>query len=385
MTDIRPMVRTWWRHRVDYRVLIETLELHSAVGPLKVFLGFGGLVSLLITVTLALTHGGLTGPAGVTQDVVVAVLDVSWTLRWWFLPWPREAESLLLIALADLGTTANSVMVQDRLMGAFGIVLLVTMGGYAAIFHGPRVLAVHIGWSMLAVVIIATLMVTGTGGDAQHEGDLALAVGVVLANFMVAAVVLPAMHFVHWLLRVDSLSDPLTMLLNRRGLDSQLSRFFGSCDRGDVYAVMLDLDRFKSVNDTYGHSIGDQVLVRTADCLRLAAPAGAIIARTGGEEFVVAGCLRDETIDATAERLRGGIETMQDLPVRITVSVGAAACEAAQLHDHDIEKTTRHLLRSSDAAMYRAKRLGGNAVVIADQDQTMQTPSPTRTAVSPST
>ncbi|RDI68080.1 diguanylate cyclase (GGDEF)-like protein [Nocardia pseudobrasiliensis] len=365
------MLRTWWRDRVDYDVLVETLESHAALGPVKVFLGSGGLVSLLITMLLVQVHGGLTGPAGIVQDVVVAVFDIAWTVRWWFLPLPREVESLWLVAMADLATTANSVMVRDRLLGAAGIVLLVTIGGYVAIFHGPRILALHVAWSMLAITFIATLMATGTGGFAVHEGDVALAFGVVLANFMVSAVVLPAMHFVYWLLRVDSLTDPLTLLLNRRGLDSQLAHFFGSCDRGEVYVVMLDLDRFKAVNDTFGHARGDQVLVRTADCLRAAAPAGALVARTGGEEFVVAGCLREESIESAAERLRGAIERMRDLPVPITTSVGAAAYDATRLRDHNLEKITRSLLRSSDGAMYQAKRMGGNAVVIADEDQTM--------------
>ncbi|WP_194833189.1 GGDEF domain-containing protein [Nocardia sp. XZ_19_369] len=373
MTNSRAMVRAWWRYRVDYRWLIDTLESHSALGPLKTMLGSGGIVLGLITVLALISHAGQTGTVGDVQAIVVVGLAGVWTLRWWLLPWPSEVESLLWVAGVDLAITANNVMIQDRLLGAMGCVLLVTTGGYITIFHGPQVLALHVGWSVVSIVVLAAMMVLGMPPGTGHgKGDVALGLVVVLVVLAVTVVVLPVVHFCSWLLRVDALSDPLTRLLNRRGLESHLPRFFGPRSRGGVYVVTLDLDRFKTVNDTFGHSFGDEVLIRTADCLRAAARPDAIVVRTGGEEFMVVGHLHGECIGAVAERLRHAVESMPDLPSPITASVGAAEFEPVRTYGQHPAAIHRIVFRSSDAAMYRAKQLGGNAVVIADRNDALE-------------
>ncbi|MFI5781969.1 diguanylate cyclase domain-containing protein [Nocardia sp. NPDC051570] len=365
MTDGRAMFRTWWQDRVDYPWLIETLESNSGLVWLRATIAAAGTVMLLITMVSTLSPAGQTGVVGLTQAWLTAALAAAWTMRWWLLPWPREFESIVWVAAADIAVTANNVMVQDRLLGALGVGLLVVTGSYVTIFHGPRVLAAHVAWSLLSSVLLAILLVIGKPGHAAHgTGDIALGIVVVLIMLLVTAFVLPTVQFFHWLLHLNALSDPLTGLLNRRGLDRHLEQFFGSGGRGGVYAVTLDLDRFKTVNDTFGHSVGDQVLVRTADCLRAAAPPEARVARTGGEEFVVVGWLREVTIDAVAERLRAAIETMSDLPTTVTASVGAVVFTPFGNKKWHARSTHQSLLARSDSAMYCAKQLGGNAVVI---------------------
>lgn len=367
MGEVRSIVQAWWRDRVDYRWLVDTFEARSALVPMKIMVGSGGIVMVLITTLALVSRAGQSGTLGVTQAIVAATLAGLWTLRWWLLPWPSAAESLVWVAVVDLAVTANNVMVQDRLLGALGIVLLVTTGGYVTIFHGPRILAIHIGWSVLSIVLVATLLVIGWPGHDPHAtGDVALGVGVALANIAVACVVLPTVQFSHWLLRLDALSDPLTMLLNRRGLDFHLSNLTSSTADHAVYVVLVDLDRFKSVNDSAGHSLGDEVLLRTARGLRAAVPSGAIVARTGGDEFVVVGCPGDEAVGAVAERLRGAIEAIAGLPVTITASVGAAVADPLRDADPRTGSIYRSLFRRADSAMYRAKQLGGNAVVVAE-------------------
>ncbi|MEU7143673.1 GGDEF domain-containing protein [Nocardia sp. NPDC046473] len=367
MTNSRTMVRTWWRYRVDYRWLIKTLESHSALGPLKFMVGAGGIVMGMITILALISHAGQHGAVGQAQAVLVVVMAGVWTLRWWLLPWPCELESLLWIGGVDLAITANNVMIQDRLLGAMGCVLLVITGGYITIFHSPQVLALHIGWSVLSIMALAYMMVHGVPTTNGHgKGDHALGMVAILVVLVVTGVLLPIVHFYNWLLRVDALSDPLTKLLNRRGLDSHLPRFFGRRCHEGVYVVTLDLDRFKTVNDTFGHSFGDEVLVRTAARLRTAASPDAIVVRTGGEEFMVVGHLHGADIGAVAERLRHAIETTPGLPSAITASVGAAEFEPGRQCEQHLATTPLDLFRSSDSAMYRAKQLGGNTVVIAD-------------------
>ncbi|MFI5778177.1 diguanylate cyclase domain-containing protein [Nocardia sp. NPDC051570] len=368
MSSSRSIVRAWWRDRVDYRWLLDTFESHHALGPMRIMVGFGGAVLLVITVLSALSRAGVTGTGGFVVSGLVAALAAAWAVRWWFFSWPSQAESLIWVALADIASPANCVFEQNRLYGALGAILLVVIGGYVTIFHGPRVLALHVGWSVLMVLLLSVRMVLG---DQEFGRDYALAGAVVLIMVAATVVVLPPLHFCHWLLRRDALSDPLTMLLNRRGLDYYLSRFITSGatrDSRGAYVITLDLDRFKTVNDTFGHSFGDEVLVGTADRLRGAAPSGAVLARNGGEEFVVVGHLYEESVRMIAERLRRGVEAMHDLPVRITVSVGGAISDTEQLLSQGAEQAIHKLLRRSDIAMYRAKRLGGNAVVIADPE-----------------
>lgn len=370
MADGRSMFRTWWRDPVDYRRLVETFGSQSALGGFKFMLGAGGIVMLTIAVLASIAQGDEAGPVGVVQGIVEALVAGVWTVRWWFLPWPRETESLLWIVFFDLDTAANDVLVHDRVVGVLGVVLLTAIGTYVAVFHGPRVLALHIGWTLLTSAALAALMVFGAlagEGRTTRTADLALGLAVVLVMMVVVGVMLPFMQFSHWLLRRDALSDPLTGLLNRRGLDNKLSCYLGQGRRCAAYVATLDLDRFKVVNDTFGHPFGDDVLVRTARRLAAAVDADALIARTGGEEFVVVGHLRTDPA-AVGERLRDALATMPGLPVRITASVGVAVLDPSRAEAGHTPALYRELLRGSDSAMYRAKRLGGNAVVVAAPD-----------------
>ncbi|MEC3915671.1 GGDEF domain-containing protein [Nocardia sp. CDC160] len=184
---------------------------------------------------------------------------------------------------------------------------------------------------------------------------------------VVVGVILPFVQLCHWIVRVDALSDPLTKLLNRRGLDSYLAARVGRCDRRSLYVASVDLDRFKTINDTFGHPFGDEVLVLAAQRLRDTVESDALVARTGGEEFVVVGYLRENPA-AVAEGLRAAVETTPGLPVTITASVGVALIDASQPDAEWTESSLRRLLHRADSAMYRAKHLGGNTFVITDGD-----------------
>ncbi|MFI5779906.1 diguanylate cyclase domain-containing protein [Nocardia sp. NPDC051570] len=333
------------------------------MGWTKVIVGVGGLMMSLNAVLMALTPAGVSGVIGMSTDIVAAAIGGLWALRWWLLPWPSEGESITWIALIDIVVTADSLMVHDRVLGAMGVLMLVATGTYAAVFHSPRVLAMNVGWSLLSIVILSILTVRGGG---RWQGDIALGMALVIANIALIGLVLPTMQLSHLLLRLDTVSDPLTRLLNRRGLDSQLAHYSGTYRHAADYAITLDLDRFKRVNDTYGHPFGDEVLKRTADRLRSAADSDALIARTGGEEFVIVGSARNEPPAEIAERLRTALETMSGLPVTITASLGVALFPAPGPTDR---RSRYETLRASDAAMYQAKRLGGNTVVATETAQ----------------
>ena len=168
-----------------------------------------------------------------------------------------------------------------------------------------------------------------------------------------------------------AITDPLTGLHNRRYALAHLDRIAARArETGRRYAVMvLDLDRFKSVNDTWGHAAGDAVLEAVAGRLRHNLRPTDLVARIGGEEFLIA--LPDATIGTarlTAERLcRVIAETPVDLPdgrgaVEVTASVGLAL--GPELSSDDAEAPARDTLGRADAALLAAKSEGRNQVML---------------------
>jgi diguanylate cyclase (GGDEF)-like protein/PAS domain S-box-containing protein len=168
-------------------------------------------------------------------------------------------------------------------------------------------------------------------------------------------------------LRTQSVRDALTGLYNRRFLEETLEREIRRAARSDqsLGILMLDLDHFKSFNDTYGHEAGDAVLRETGACLVKNIRAEDFVCRFGGEEFVVIlPTAAVEAARARAERLRSKIKELTVLHQgkslgMITVSVGVAAFPV-------YGGSPKELLASADAALYRAKREGRDRVVIAE-------------------
>ncbi len=160
--------------------------------------------------------------------------------------------------------------------------------------------------------------------------------------------------------------DPLTNLPNRRQLFQYLSdRITQATDAGERLAVLfLDLDNFKTVNDSLGHEFGDRVLTEIGDRLRQLTGDGGFIARLGGDEFTLvfpfSGSLSE--IEARAGQLVSRFQ--QPLHVdRRDVAVGVS-CGAAVFPDHGGDAAS--LLRAADAALFRAKELGRNRLCIYD-------------------
>ncbi|HVU06042.1 MAG TPA: diguanylate cyclase [Polyangiaceae bacterium] len=167
-------------------------------------------------------------------------------------------------------------------------------------------------------------------------------------------------------------TDPLTGLPNRRSFEEAVKRDFARALRNGtaVALVMVDVDHFKKVNDTFGHATGDQVLRAVADVLRSALRTGDIPARFGGEEFVA--ILPGSDADGgrtVAERIRA-LLAAHDMPgpngaFRVTASVGVASASGAACRDAEAA-----VLARADAALYEAKRSGRNRVVVAQTAQT---------------
>jgi len=154
--------------------------------------------------------------------------------------------------------------------------------------------------------------------------------------------------------------DPMTNLYNRRYLHDVSKTLFNISQREKraFSILMIDIDRFKSINDLYGHIIGDSVIQFLADIFRDLIRTSDIAIRFGGEEFII--LLPNTEVEGAyeiASKIKSTVENQRTI-VSFTVSIGVSKCNCVE--DVDINK----LLRKVDEALYEAKRDGRNRVVI---------------------
>lgn len=168
-------------------------------------------------------------------------------------------------------------------------------------------------------------------------------------------------------LREQAIRDPLTNLFNRRYLEETLERELARAAREQysICVIMIDLDHFKRINDTYGHEAGDHLLKALAATLSEQSRRGDFVCRYGGEEFVIVmPNISIETAYERAERLRNTLNSLS-LPygyysLSVTISMGIAC--------YPVNGQTREaILRAADQAMYAAKEAGRDHILSYDQ------------------
>jgi diguanylate cyclase (GGDEF)-like protein len=156
--------------------------------------------------------------------------------------------------------------------------------------------------------------------------------------------------------------DPLTGLPNRRTITERIGEVLDDGPTTPVAVLFIDVDRFKLVNDLYGHEVGDRVLVEVADRLREAIGDGDEVARLGGDEFLVLTRRTGPAVVDLGERIAAEVGPSIDVGHRtlpMSVSIGVATRRAAE--------APARLVANADAAMYRAKQAGRAATVHYDE------------------
>ncbi|QPJ65186.1 MAG: sensor domain-containing diguanylate cyclase [Candidatus Nitrohelix vancouverensis] len=165
--------------------------------------------------------------------------------------------------------------------------------------------------------------------------------------------------------QIDAVTDGLTGLTNRQQMAVLLDKEMERCLRysSTLSVIMLDVDYFKKVNDTYGHQVGDDVLMVLSDMLKRVCRSNDVAARYGGEEFLMA---LPETPEKgalqIAERIRSEMERYEfqagELKFQVTISCGVASFDSKDLNSVDA------LIKVADSALYRAKESGRNRIVL---------------------
>jgi diguanylate cyclase (GGDEF)-like protein len=314
-------------------------------------------ISLLYTAGATLGLAVLLLPHPATFDVtgIAAVAIVSLGVAAFAqalrpLSWP------LLHAGVALGTALITAAIElsGELHGAYAFYYL-WVAMFAAYFFSRRALATHL--ALIALVYGGVILVSG-GPDEWGTGWM-----LTIGSLTVVAVLVRALRE-----RVERLlvqlskaadTDVLTGLLNRRGFNRRLREELQRAGRGEhaLALVVADLDRFKALNDRFGHPAGDEALRRVSALLGDAKRDSDTMARIGGEEFALVLPYTDRAgSQAMAERIRTTIraEFAED-GVALTASFGIAVYP-------DDGDTQDLLMRAADAALYAAKDLGRDRI-----------------------
>ncbi|MGE2836203.1 GGDEF domain-containing protein [Mycobacterium sp. SMC-4] len=347
-------ISRWWRQPDHFDWLSGYLQARGMARPMRRMMAVVAASLTLVPIN------ALWGPASVDNWFTVALALVAaaagltlaalWTKRW-----PNRLESIIFAAIGSITITVGCLWQAEPLIGLMSCTALAVSGGYIAFFHTPRYMLVNFVVAVAAGSWLA-YRVAETGGAVLALTGFFLVLELNIGVPFAIQVVVRALGTD--LLRSDR--DPLTGLLNRRAFtDAVVGRLLAHGGRSYLAVALLDLDRFKSINDVYGHAGGDEALVEVAAALTSACPETALVCRMGGEEFLVADIVKTEEPTLWAQRLCAAVESIS---YSVTASVGTATAALHNVSVDDAQQTFHRLVREADIAMYSAKRRGGNRV-----------------------
>ncbi len=343
------------RHADQYDWISIYLHDRGEQGLWRTLISTSTLVLAASTALMIKSPQGPRGPVPITVCVVAAAVALAAAVPF-LLHWPTRRQSLLFSFASTVTIAAAALSYSNAYVGLMGCATFAVIGGFVAYFHTVREVLANGAVAAGCVVVLAWRLVASTG-------DIYLAAAA-LAIVATLNVGLPfGLLSLAQTLRVDLRSsgrDPLTGLHNRRSFHQSAYELIMRHDPpgSDLLVIVIDLDRFKKLNDAAGHAAGDAALIRISGALADNCGFSAIIGRSGGEEFVIADVDHPDPREVLAERLR---QAIAELPVPVTASIGTASA-SLDSGSHRNLRLLDDLIEAADAAMYSAKRAGGNQV-----------------------
>ncbi|WP_157997744.1 GGDEF domain-containing protein [Mycobacteroides stephanolepidis] len=299
---------------------------------------------------------GPQGPLWRSLDVIVGAIGIFWMLRWWFGPLPTQLVSAIFATTSIAAICVGSFADSDKVTGICWMSALAVAAVYIGAFHGARLFALY--W----LLALSTLTLHAISLSLQQGWAVAAAKSVEIGA--VVLVMPTILHLVYPVFAHDAVSaerDQLTGLHNRRGFNGQSVRLAmtAHAQRSELSIIVVDIDRFKRINDHRGHDAGDRVIVLAALRIRVVTGDRAVVGRLGGDEFCVAMIAPVQSAIEAAEQIRIELESI-DTVAMITASIGVATGRPLRT-DRPRDLVSR-LIIDADNAMYTAKRDGGNRV-----------------------
>ena len=353
-------LKEWFDEPHDYE-WISNQRSSRAIAPI-----FRGLLGAMTAILGSGAFFKLVGPdtptttAGKFLSVCMVIGSLIVMTCWFTLPFPGRRGLLAFGIFADLGIASAILLVPDRDSALFGCIIFAISGTFATLFVSARWLMAH--------VIFATSITTFILVLAYQQGTVDPTTIAARATVLLGAVtILPIFSHLTWrtLYRDarDSDRDPLTGLFNRRGLEAAVSDLFDSARVQEkcLAFIVVDIDKFKMVNDLHGHSEGDQVIIRTANRLKTHVGNRGVVGRVGGEEYlaIISGC--HEEIGTLVDGITSAISDHSDL-VPTTVSGGAVIMPAGSKAWTGGSSAISVASNVADSMMYQAKAAGGNSL-----------------------
>ncbi|WP_328825217.1 GGDEF domain-containing protein [Mycolicibacterium litorale] len=342
-----------WSQSRHYEWMTDYLAARRMTAAVRVMMG-GIAASLALCLLVLLRFDGPMGTVPVAMTWVAAACGFA-GLALWAWRWPTHSQSVAFAVVSNIAIALSCLAYPNPHGALLGCISFATIAAYIAFFHSTALVLYNFAVTSV-VSVIAAARIAMSGHTAMAIVDLFIVMQINIAMPVAIHVLVRALGVD--LARADR--DPLTGLLNRRAFYAQSAKLLAAEPAHPgrhLVMVVVDLDDFKRINDTYGHQAGDETLSAVARALpRAVAGVPAVIGRSGGEEFVVAAVWQTDDPTPLAERICGEIAA---LPEPVTASVGTA-CTAMGSARVGRESTLEHLLRAADAAMYAAKRAGGN-------------------------
>jgi diguanylate cyclase (GGDEF)-like protein len=342
----------WWRQSDHYDRLSSHLQARGMATVARVTIA---LIAAGLSVDALATIWAPTGPRDVVSFActLAACLGAAGGALLWALRWPTRAMAIWFAVLSTASIALIALAQPNPLIAMLTCTTFAAIASYIALFHTTP-------------VMVYNFAIAGTVGGVESI-RLAAKFGVVIGLcdyllLLLLNVAVPfGIHVVVHVLGSDAVRaerDELTGLLTRRAFRRRAKARLeqGRNQRGHFVIAMIDLDRFKELNDNYGHSTGDDALVSVARALRDTTDDTAVICRSGGEEFVIADIWHPDEVEPRAQQL---CDVIAALSFGVTASVGTAGIHPAHQAGDSVELLAE-LIAAADAAMYVAKRRGGN-------------------------
>ncbi|WP_367716107.1 GGDEF domain-containing protein [Nitratireductor sp. GISD-1A_MAKvit] len=335
-------------------MMSQTLQWPSGIGRNALFSGF------LYTLAVVLASAGILRRAGKEPGLLSGVLPlvVIMALLWYFAYVQPNLLARIYVQNFSYGAILLTVALRinpGRNAGRADHVLFWVLLAFALQFFPRTILTAERSLPMMSIA----------PGDSLFWQTLQLSLsvmGAALALTVLATILTDVMDE----LRRDRDRDGLTGVLNRRGFEEQASRHASSRRRAPLSLIVCDLDHFKQINDTHGHSAGDLVLKSFGSILLNTARSSDIVGRIGGEEFAL--LLPNTDLEGArdlAERLRQRLSS-RPLPLRAQkTQVSASFGVVEKRFGEDLDR----LLNRADSYLYHAKHLGRNRIVTEPADK----------------